>query len=239
MAGSDALKRLGGGRWETRDGRFQIEPQSGTWVIVDTTQTNEFGLPLVRGPFGSLGAAKEAIEEARTEGPAESPLAERIERSRGAAPSAKLSKPLKTKATAAIDTTGPSEAEPPPASAPPEPKWIRDLRPTDRSKAKDLVARLERLGVDDAEAVARAEIAQGLPAVARLAVERRVVAAIESADDPVRALRAAIGAIVSGEDADLGVAWRLVDDRGRPIKRIDLTKSAESEDKASLPQFDS
>ena len=79
MAGSDALKRLGGGRWETRDGRFQIEPQSGTWVIVDTTQTNEFGLPLVRGPFGSLGAAKDAIEEARTEGPAESPLAERIE----------------------------------------------------------------------------------------------------------------------------------------------------------------
>ena len=71
MAGSDALKRIGGGRWETRDGRFQIEPQSGTWVIVDTTQTNEFGLPLVRGPFGSLGAAKDAIEEARIEGPAE------------------------------------------------------------------------------------------------------------------------------------------------------------------------
>ena len=46
----DALSRLGGGRWETKDGRFQIEPQSGTWVIVDTTQTNEFGLPLVRGP---------------------------------------------------------------------------------------------------------------------------------------------------------------------------------------------
>ena len=62
MAKDDALKRLGGGRWETKDGRFQIEPQSGTWVIVDTTQTNEFGLPLVRGPFPSLGAAKEAIE---------------------------------------------------------------------------------------------------------------------------------------------------------------------------------
>ena len=58
MAGSDALKRIGGGRWETRDGRFQIEPQSGTWVIVDTTQTNEFGLPLVRGPFGSLGGGQ-------------------------------------------------------------------------------------------------------------------------------------------------------------------------------------
>ncbi len=79
MAKPDALKRLGGGRWETKDGRFQIEPQSGTWVIVDTTQTNEFGLPLVRGPFGSLTAAREAIESARDEGPIESPLAERIE----------------------------------------------------------------------------------------------------------------------------------------------------------------
>src|SRR4249919_769500 len=78
MAKDDALKRLRGGRWETRDGRFQIEPQSGTWVIVDTTQTNEFGLPLVRGPYPSLGAAKEAIEGAREEGPIESPLAGRI-----------------------------------------------------------------------------------------------------------------------------------------------------------------
>ena len=76
MAKRDALTRLGGGRWETKDGRFQIEPQSGTWVIVDTTQTNEFGLPLVRGPYPSLTAAREAIEAARDEGPLESPLAD-------------------------------------------------------------------------------------------------------------------------------------------------------------------
>ena len=80
----DPLRRLGGGRWETKDGRFQIEPQSGTWVIVDTTQTNEFGLPLVRGPFPSLTAAREAIEAARGEGPATSPLADRIEHVRSA-----------------------------------------------------------------------------------------------------------------------------------------------------------
>src|SRR5689334_25344731 len=80
MAKTDSLKRLGGGRWETRDGRFQIEPQSGTWVIVDTTQTNEFGLPLVRGPFPSLTAAKAAIESAREAGPVASPLAGRMER---------------------------------------------------------------------------------------------------------------------------------------------------------------
>src|SRR5204862_4448789 len=93
---AEALKRIGGGRWETKDGRFQIEPQSGTWVIVDTTQTNEFGLPLVRGPFPSLGAAREAIDVARGEGPATSPLADRIEHARAeptAGSKAKLAKP--------------------------------------------------------------------------------------------------------------------------------------------------
>jgi hypothetical protein len=218
MAKADSLKRLGGGRWQTHDGRFQIEPQSGTWMMVDTTQTNEFGLPLVRGPFGSLRAAKEAVEAMRTQGPVESPLADRIERSSGAAAPATLKAPKATK------TKGRPEVEPAPPPAPPEPKWIRDLRPADRSKAKDLVARLEALGFEDTEDVARAEIAQGLPAVARLALERRLVTAIESTDDPSKAVRAVIDAMVSGEDADLGVAWRLVDDRGRPIKRIDLIK---------------
>ena len=35
MADDEKLKRLGGGRWESKDGRFSIEPQSGTWVVVD------------------------------------------------------------------------------------------------------------------------------------------------------------------------------------------------------------
>src|SRR3954469_5548837 len=137
MAKDEALKRLGGGRWETRDGRFQIEPQSGTWVIVDTTRTNEFGLPLVRGPFGSLGAAKEAIEEARDDGPVESPLADRIAK---APPETKPSKGPKRVAKAERDPN----PEPP---APPEPKWIRDLRPLDRRKATELIERLEGLGI--------------------------------------------------------------------------------------------
>jgi hypothetical protein len=82
MSSDEPLKRLGGGRWETRDGRFAIEPQSGTWVIVDNSQTDDLGLPLVRGPFGSLTAAKEAIESARESGPTESPLADRLRQAR-------------------------------------------------------------------------------------------------------------------------------------------------------------
>jgi hypothetical protein len=80
------LKRLGGGRWQTRDERFTIEPQSGTWVVVDGEQTDDLGMALVRGPFPSLTAAKDAIATARSSGPAASPLTERIEQRRLATP---------------------------------------------------------------------------------------------------------------------------------------------------------
>ena len=78
MSETASLKRLGGGRWQSRDGRFTIEPQSGTWVVVDGERTNELGLPLVRGPFPSLTAARADIEAARSEGDASSPLASRL-----------------------------------------------------------------------------------------------------------------------------------------------------------------
>src|SRR5882762_4018509 len=77
-----SLKRLGGGRWQTRDERFTIEPQSGTWVVVDAEQTDDLGLPLVRGPFRSLGDSKDAIAAARSSPPEASPLADRIGRQR-------------------------------------------------------------------------------------------------------------------------------------------------------------
>ena len=71
---SDSLRRLPGTGWQTRDGRFTIETASGTWSLLDAEQTDDLGLPLVRGPFRSLTEAKAAIEEARTSGPATSTL---------------------------------------------------------------------------------------------------------------------------------------------------------------------
>src|SRR6185295_16616366 len=85
----EALKRLGGGRWQTRDERFTIEPQSGTWVIVDGEQTDDLGLPLVRGPFRSLTDAKAAVETARGTAAPESPLADRIKKGDAGAATAK------------------------------------------------------------------------------------------------------------------------------------------------------
>jgi hypothetical protein len=218
----DPLRRLGGGRWETKDGRFQIEPQSGTWVIVDTTQTNEFGLPLVRGPFPSLTAAREAIEVARGEGPATSPLAERIERARAEPTSEAKTKPAGAAKPATVDgpkPEAPPEPEGPPES--PEPRWFRDLKPAGRERAAEMIARLRALEIDEAEAVARADIVEGRPALARLALERRLRKAA-AAKTPRRAVADAIEAFLAGADDELGTGWRLVDDRERPIRELDI-----------------
>lgn len=192
MADRETLKRLGGGRWESKDGRYSIEAQSGTWVVVDNEQTNELGLPLVRGPFPTLAAAKEALGEAREKRPAESPLAKRI---------AEAPKPR-------------PEREPRRPEPPPEPKWLRAMSDTDRKRFKSVVKRLESAGVDDAESVARAEITGNRPALARLAIERRLAKA--------RSVQQAVEAILDGRDEELGVRWRLVDGEGREIGELDL-----------------
>jgi hypothetical protein len=58
------------------------------------------------------------------------------------------------------------------------------------------------------------------PAVARLAIERRLSAAMQ-AGDPVAAVRAALAAILAGGDESLRSTWRLVDGAGREIRSID------------------
>jgi hypothetical protein len=214
MPAVDSLKRLGGGRWESRDGRFAIEPQSGTWVVVDTMQTDDLGLPLVRGPFGSLTAAKEAIEGARQAGPAESPLAERIRL-------AARAEPRKPKAAGKAAASKPSTPDKP--ERPPESKWLRDLEPADRLRAFQLIERLDGLHLVDAEEIARAEIAGDQPAVARLALERSLRKVMASTQTPAGAVRAAVEAILAGKDRELGVSWRLVDDRGRPLDKLDIS----------------
>lgn len=220
------MRRLGGGRWETRDGRFAIEPQSGTWVIVDSEQTDELGLPLVRGPFGSLTAAKEAIEAARGQGPAASPLAERIEKARQSA----LETPKASRAAKSGSPAGPgpapAKAEPPPEpkkpEPPPEPRWLRDLEPSDQRRARELIARLEKMGFEEPGRVVRAEIADGQPALARLAIERALAKAAASSGSVPDAVRAAVNAIVRGADVELAVSWKLVDGEGRGIEKLEI-----------------
>lgn len=201
----EGLKRLGGGRWQTRDERFTIEPQSGTWAIVDAEQTDDLGLPLVRGPYKSLTAAKAAIGEARTAAPPTSSL-----KSRPAPATEKAEKGSKaavTKPAAAKTKANASDSE-----EPPEPRWMRDLDPTDRRRATRLIELLTRASAADPEGMVRRDVVGDVPAVAAFAVERAIRALGRNATPADVA-----DLLADGRDTELSVRWRLVDGDGRPI----------------------
>ncbi len=228
------LRRLGGGRWQTRDERFTIEPQSGTWVVVDAEQTDDFGMALIRGPYPSLTDAKQGIVTARKSAPAESPLAGRIERggrdrppaavdplaeaqaptttSTNTARSPKRTSPVAATPHATPPTRSRTKPNPPHAIASSEPTWLTDLQPALRGKARRLIARLDGAGVADAVSVARRDILGDVPSVAAIAIARRL--ADLGGDTPPAAVA---DLLADGHDDVLGVRWRLVDGAGRPI----------------------
>jgi hypothetical protein len=225
----ESLKRLGGGRWQTRDERFTIEPQSGTWVVVDAEQADELGLPLVRGPFGSLGAAKEAIAGARDAEPATSPLSERAAELRDrpdASTSAEKARegdakgpgkhakpaPADQSAAPAGSDRGAKSADPQPA----EPRWIQSLDPGERRRAKRLIEALAQAGAPDPEGIARRDIVGDVPAAAAFAIAN-ALAKLGKDAPPAKVA----DLLAAGGDEDLGVRWRLVDGDDRPIT-IDL-----------------
>ena len=222
----ESLKRLGGGRWQTRDERFIIEPQSGTWVVVDAEQTDELGLSLVRGPFGSLGAAKAAIVAARDADPTESPLAERAAklRDRPDTEPAARDDPPRRRSTSSKSRSSDASATAKPARSPgatsekasAEPKWIQALDPADRRRAKRLIDRLTEMGASDPEGIVRRDIVGDVPAVAGLAIARAVKKLGKDAE-PSQVARL----LADGRDEELGVRWRLVDGDERPVT-IDL-----------------
>lgn len=199
----EGLKRLGGGRWQTRDERFTIEPQSGTWAVVDAEQTDDLGLPLVRGPFKSLTAAKAAIGEARGTDAPTSSLKERP-----APPPEKASRDATTKPAGAKPAA--TKAKEP--DEPEEPRWMRDLEPADRRRAGRLMELLAKAGVADPEGMVRRDLVGDVPAVAGFAVER-AIRGLGAKATPAEVA----DLLAEGRDSELGIRWRLVDADGRPI----------------------
>lgn len=206
----ESLRRLGGGRWQTRDERFTIEPQSGTWAVVDAEQTDELGLPLVRGPYPSLTAAKAAIAEARESARPDSPLKERqIVSPTGRKASSKAT--ARRRATPDEKPEEPEDAE--------EPRWFRDLDPDGRRRAGRLIETLTAAGADDPENLVRRDLVGDIAAVAGYAVARAIRELGQDASPADVATT-----LSEGRDSELGVRWRLVDEDGRPIRveRSDL-----------------
>jgi hypothetical protein len=227
-----SLKRLGGGRWQTRDERFTIEPQSGSWAIVDAEQVDDLGLPLVRGPYPSLAAAKLAIGQARDGGAPVSPIAAQSKRAGKASDDERDTSTINTTdATAANEapagatpTDGRRGGAPPPVAAdgpqrsrstrpsPQEPAWLADLPSARRRQARDLIRRLQAVDASDAEGIARRDIVGAVPAAAAFAVERAITAI-----GPEATPADVVKLLASGRDDEIGVRWHLVDGDGRPI----------------------
>jgi hypothetical protein len=107
-----------------------------------------------------------------------------------------------------------------PESAP-EPRWVADLSPRERGRARRLIERIEARGVRDAESVVRQDLTGGVPTVARLAVANQLADLVASVAEDAPAMERAIGRLVealsAGRDDELDVRWRLADGDDRPI----------------------
>ena len=194
--------------------------------MVDAEQTDDLGLPLVRGPFGSLGAAKTAIEGARATEPAASPLAARLRDRPGKRSDAGDERPRKSgtagprhgggaqkeRAEPAGSAKAAGRGKPVTPEPPAEPRWLAALDPADRRGAKRLIDRLGEAGAADPEGIARRDVVGEIPAAAAFAIARALKTLGDDAA-PEKVARLLAG----GRDEDLDVRWHLVDGAGRPI----------------------
>jgi hypothetical protein len=234
-----SLKRLGGGRWQTRDERFTIEGDGGRWTVVDAERTDDLGLPLVRGPYASLTDAKAAIEHAREEPDKASPLAERIAAARAAPKPTPRSraKAKDAEATGPATKTAPHEQDEG-STAPPPPTWLTKLAPDARTHAARLLEAVAELGLDDAEALVKRDVLDDEPAVAEAVLLRRLALVVRelAGKDADAAERQRVARIVGtttewlanrGREPGPRLAlpgWRVVED-GATARRIAITRS--------------
>jgi ribosomal protein S18 acetylase RimI-like enzyme len=196
----DALKRERAGTYRSNDGRFTVEQSSSGWMVLDAEQTDGLGLPLARGPFGTLDDAKAAMAEARTAGaPATRPpkltLVRPLPRSADEPPKRRSARPATgTKAGEPAGISAAPRRKPAPragtASPKPAPKGdaelavrkpapaivIRELRGTDGDALRRLwkEAGFNSVGDDDRSL---ARMARRNPGLVLVAVEGRQIVA--------------------------------------------------------------
>ena len=146
-----ALKRVSAGRYVTGDERFSVEQGSNGWMVLDAEQTDDFGLPLVRGPFPTLDAAKAALGDARS-GPAPtSDLAGRSAPATASGTKGRTSRQPSGGRKASADRAK-AAPEPEPEPEPPAQVELRDYRPGDGDQLRALWndAGFRTTGDDDA-----------------------------------------------------------------------------------------
>ncbi|MDQ2941699.1 MAG: hypothetical protein M3R05_05865 [Chloroflexota bacterium] len=199
-ADPDRLIREKAGSYRSADDRFEVHQEGIGWFVVDTAQANEFGQPLIHGPFETMAAVRAALPGARKMKP--------LRRGKRARPT-------------------PPKAEAPPA---PPPSWIDELPPSQATEVRKVVRALEREGVSEAEDLVRRDRNGLLPAVAAQLIEQRLAALVDDlpADQREAARRLVRGAaeILTAEGTAGGAAlpgWTLVEigpDGEPPNRRI-------------------
>ena len=214
-----AFKRGDDGAYHSGDGRFTIEPASGRWMVIDAEQQDDLGLPLARGPYDTLAAARAAATEARATPPPSSALEARLAaRSATAGPAAEPSGERRASRAAP-----PPRREPvPPRTPKPPPLELRRYARGDGPAMRALWAEigLESLGDDDDSLDLLAERNPGL---VLLATEGdRVVGTALGAWDGRRGWIYHVGAARDRRRAGLG--RRLVHEVERKLRALGCPK---------------
>jgi hypothetical protein len=151
-ADPDRLIRQKAGIYRTADDRFEVRQEGLGWFVLDTSQANEFGQPLIHGPLETMAAVREAL------------------------PGARKTKALPRRAAARGKPGKRSAAKPEPP--PPPPSWIDTLPASEASQVRKLIRALEREDVPRAEELVRRDRDGLLPAVAAQLIERRLAALV-------------------------------------------------------------
>jgi ribosomal protein S18 acetylase RimI-like enzyme len=201
-ASLDALKRERAGTYRTADGRFTIEGSSSGWLLLDAEQTDELGLPLARGPFATLDAAKAAIAPARS-GPAPTSdvAARTIVRSR------ESGTPPKGATTSAPARPAPLRRAA--KAAPPQAVVIRELRAVDGEALRALWSQVGFRGLGDDD-LSLARLARRNPGLVLVAAQgSRIVGSALGAWDGRRGWIYHVATAPSHRRQ--GVATRLID----------------------------
>lgn len=164
-AAPDSLKRERAGTYRSVDGRFTVEQSSSGWMVLDAEQADGLGLPLARGPFGTLDEAKTAMSDARSGAASEARKLTLVH----STPSTREGRTPRAPARPAPRKVEPGQR---PVAAPaadrPRPIVIRDLRGTDGDELRRLwrEAGLSGLGDDDRSLARMARRNPGLVLVA-------------------------------------------------------------------------
>ncbi len=203
-ADPDKLERQQAGIYRTTDGRFEVREADVGWFLVDPDQTNEFGQELIRGPFATLKAVRDALPDAR------------------AAQPAAVARPTPRK------PTGPRAEKP----SKPQRSWIDELAKGEAAEVRKLIAALDGEGIAGAEALVRRDREGLLPSVAARLIATRLEALVsdlpESGRDALRDFVRRVADVLAVQGTTVRAplpGWMLVEVGREPEpanRRIDL-----------------